>query len=138
MDLFDILFKAHSGIRWLVVAAGAITLIKLAITWFSSSEWSRGDNILTKIFVGMLDLQFLLGLSLIVSIWLEADTLARHQIEHGVTNLIAIIVAHVAARWKKSPGPIRARNTLIAYLITAILIVVAISRLPQGWAMSGT
>ena len=132
MDLYTILHEAHSGIRWLILLLSVITIIKLLMTWLQKGEFGKGDQMLTRIFVSTIDIQFLLGLSMVL--WFAINTeLARYQIEHAVTNLVAIGLIHFAAKWKRSPGPIRARNTLIVYVIGFLLMGLAISRLPQGW-----
>lgn len=137
MDLHFILLKAHSGIRWLVLVVAIIAIVKLLITWLGKKEFDKMDNGITRGFVGLLDLQMLLGLSLVVWFLVNAGTLDHFRIEHAVTNLIAIIVAHVGVKkWRGAPGPIRARNTLLMFILAFLLIGVAISRLPQGWGMS--
>lgn len=134
MSLFDILFKTHSGLRWLVALVGVITLVKLLITWLGKRDFSRMDRGLTSGFVGLLDLQMLLGLSLILWFWLNTDSVALYQWEHGITNIIAIAVAHFGAKkWSTASGPVRARNTFLMFLLAIVLIGAAISRLPQGW-----
>ncbi len=137
MDFYNIIFQAHSGLRWLVLLAAVITIIKLLMTWLQKGSFGKGDQRLTRIFVSLLDLQFILGLSLVLYFLINAGALAGYQIEHAVTNLIAISLVHFAAKWKGSPGPVRARNTLITYLIAFLLIGLSISRLPQGWSMGG-
>lgn len=137
MNLYTILLKAHSGIRWLVVALAVFAIVKLLITWLGKKEFSKMDNGLTRGFVGILDLQMLLGLSLVIWYFVNAGSMNRLHIEHAVTNLIAIIVAHVGVKkWRNAPGPIRARNTMLMFLLAIALIVVAVTRLPQGWTMS--
>ena len=133
MDFYKILFEAHSGIRWLVLIAAVVVILKLLFTWLQKGGFGKMDQRLTRIFVSLLDLQLLLGLSLVLWFWINTGSLAMYQIEHAVTNIIAIGLVHFAAKWRGAPGPIRARNTLIAYVIAFLLIGLAITRLPQGW-----
>ena len=137
MTLHKILYEAHSGIRWLVLLVLLITLIKLLMTWLGKKEYSKADRGLTSATVGLLDLQFLLGISLIVWYLTQASGLTGYLYEHAGINLVAIIVAHVASKGADLPGPLRARRTVSLLLLSAALIVVAVSRMPNGWSMGG-
>ncbi len=133
MTLFDILYQAHKGLRWLIVLLAVLALLKLLTIWLGKKEFDKLGNILTKSFVGILDLQFLLGLILIIWRAVQMSGLDRMRLEHAVTNVIAIGLVHFSAKWKKSLGPVRARNTFIMYLVAMILIFVAVTRMPNGW-----
>ena len=133
MDLYTILFKAHSGLRYLVLLVFVTTLVKLLMTWLGKGQFGKADNGLTRATIGLLDLQFLLGLSLLLYLILNSLDLATYHYEHAGTNLVAIILAHIGGKGKDKPGPIRARNTFLFFLAAAVLIFVAITRLPQGW-----
>ena len=133
MDVHNILREAHSGLRWLLLAVMVITLIKLLMTWIGKKEFSKGDKGLTRATIGLLDVQLLLGLSLLLYFILNSVQLAPFHYEHVGTNLIAIVVAHIAGKGASKPGPLRARNAFLLFLLSAILIGTAITRLPQGW-----
>ena len=133
MDLYTILFKAHSGLRWLVLAVFVITIIKLLITWLGKKEFGKGDNGLLRGTIGLLDLQMLLGLSILIYIIVNTGGPATYQYEHAGTNLVAIILAHLAGKGKDKPGPIRARNAVLFLFVSGALVGLAISRLPQRW-----
>lgn len=126
----EILYKAHSGMRWLVAAAVVIALIKLAVTWLRGGAFTGADRKLTAIAVGAIDLQVLLGLILL---FFMDGQFPRFRIEHAVTMVLAAAAAHMTARWKKSEDTVRARNSYVALLVAALLIVVGVMRLPGGW-----
>ena len=137
MDFLEIVLKAHSGLRWLALLAIVLAILKLLATWLGKKEFDKADRTLLRIAVGLLDVMMLLGLTLIISMYLQTDSLPRHQIEHGVTNIIAIVLAHLATKGGAKPGPIRARNAALYLILAVVLIAVAISRLPQEWTMTG-
>ena len=136
MELYEILLKAHSGIRWLVLVLLVVTIVKLAITWMSGGVYGKGERTLSKISVGLLDLMFLLGLSMIITLWTATGTPDRVILEHAGINLVAIILAHVAGRPRGATDPLRARNGMFFFLLSILLIVVAILRLPPGFTPS--
>lgn len=136
MTFYEIILKAHSGIRWLVVAVAVLAIVKLLMTWLGKGNFGKADSILTKSFIGMMDLQMVLGISMIIWFVVNEMPVGMHRWEHAGTMLVALIVAHLSAKWKRAPGPVRARNTLIVFVISLILVAAGISRLPQGWTMS--
>lgn len=123
------LYTLHSHNRWLVLAAAALVLLKLTLTWLSRGEYSKADAILVKLYSWLTTVQVVIGLVLAFSLgW------TMYRIEHGVTMLIALAAIHFSARWKAAPGPVRARNTALMITVSILLIVAGIMRLPQGWS----
>lgn len=125
------LYTLHSHFRWLVVLMLVLALIKLGVTWARGGSFNGADRGLTAAAVGMIDLQVLLGIILLITLDVG---MPRYQIEHGATMILAVVAAHITAKWKKEQGPGRARKTFIALLISALLIFVGVMRLPGGWS----
>lgn len=129
----DILLKSHQHFRWLVVLVAIIALFGFLVTWLQKKE-SKLDRTLMAIFLGCLDLQWLMGL--ILFIYKATSTgLSRLHWEHAVTLTLALALGHFSAKWKRSPTPIRARNYLFVLLGVIVLIVVGVGRYPNGWPM---
>jgi hypothetical protein len=61
--------------------------------------------------------------------------LTRKHWEHAFTLTLALVLAHVAAKWKNAPTAIRARNYLLISLGVIALIVVGVAVYPTGWTM---
>lgn len=129
----DILLKSHAHFRWLMVLVSLIALAVFLLTWLQRKE-TRLDRTLMAIFLGCLDLQWLLGL--ILFIWTATTSgLTRLHWEHGVTLTLALVLGHFSAKWKQSPTPIRARNYFFVLLGVLLLIYVGVGRYPTGWHM---
>ncbi len=124
----DFLYTLHSHNRWLILAAAVLALIKLTLTWISRGEYSKTDNILMGLFSWLFTIQFVIGLVVLFS-----RGFVMYRIAHGVTMFLALGAVHFSARWKSSPGPIRARNTVVMIIVALVLVGVGITRLPQGW-----
>ena len=62
----EILFKAHSGLRWLVLLVAIISIVAFLLTWLRQSRDSPADRKLMAAFTGILDLQTLLGIILLL------------------------------------------------------------------------
>lgn len=121
MDTFsNILFHAHSGLRYLVLLAGILSLAYSLVAMLRSRAWDRPGRILLVSFVGLLDLQVLIG---IVLVFVRAFYPALWG--HLVMMVLAAVVAHIAAAINKR-RPLEARTHLVSVLGSAgglILIV---------------
>lgn len=65
MDFGYVLFNAHSGLRFLVLLAGAIALAVLAWGWNARRPFAGQSRASMAVFAGALDLQVLIGLGLL-------------------------------------------------------------------------
>jgi hypothetical protein len=124
----NLLITIHSHNRWLIVLVAAAAILKFAWGWLKGGSFKKIDRILASAFSGLMDLQALLGL---IYFFLVGFSVIR--IEHATTMFIAAVVAHLPARWKKSGGATRFRNTLFAILFSLLLVYVGVMRLPGGW-----
>lgn len=93
-------FHLHSGLRYLVLLAGASTILYSAFSLATRRPWDRTGFIINTAFVGLLDLQILAGLLLIfVGVYYAA--LAGHI----VMMLLAAAIAHVCSAKNKRKSP---------------------------------
>ncbi len=129
----NLLLEAHSIVRWFVVAVTVVALVWFALRWLGEAAESRADRPLMSAFTGLIDLQTLLGITLLLWLGFAGQGFPRHRIEHGVTMLIAVVLAHLPVRWRRVPSRLRARNNFFIILAVLVLIFAGISRLPQGW-----
>lgn len=113
------LFQAHSGIRYLVLLAGVIALIAALI---AASRGGNGpDAMLTRIFVGVLDLQVLLGIILLV-----VRPFYGQLIGHIVLMVAAAAIAHIGSTRAKKQTVATAASRMRAITIgVALLAIVA-------------
>lgn len=122
------LFHAHSGLRYLVLLMGLIALVFFAYGLATKRPVDKLVRILGSSFVGMLDLQILLGLCLVVT-WPVVD---GRIWTHMVTMLLAAGLAHVLLvvnRKRPNPGyalPLAA--VAGALVLVAIGVVVVLGR----------
>lgn len=127
------LFHFHSGLRWVLVLAILIGLIRFAMIWLRQQEFSSMDATLGTVITALLDVQLLLGFILLYMFSTGFSSFHRFDLEHATTMLLAVLVAHLTMRWKKLPGPLRARNSFFTLLAVIILVIAGVMRLPQGW-----
>lgn len=125
----NILFHAHSGLRYLVLLAGVLSLGYSLMAMLRSRPWDRPGRILLVSFVGLLDLQVLIGLVLVF-----ARVFYPALWGHLVMMVLAAVVAHIAAAINKRRPP-ETRSHLVAVLGSAgalILIIGGISAIGRS------
>jgi hypothetical protein len=138
--MFDVILLLHSWLRWPALVAGILATGAAFSSRPLGAEKTAADR-WGGIFVGLLDLQFLVGLLLyfVLSPTTAAirqdfgaamrDPVARFwAVEHLTLMLVAVIVAHVGrvlARKAATPGAKRTRM-LVCFGIATLAIIAAI------------
>jgi hypothetical protein len=81
-------------------------------------------------FTVLLDINLLLGLILLISL----GTSVAARIEHAVTMVIALVIAHSASLWRRSNiSATKFRNNLLVVLVALIIVFIGVVRLREGW-----
>ena len=128
-------FYAHSGVRYLVLLAGALTLGYALYGAFTKRPYDATMLRLARSFAGLAHLQILLGFAL-----LFAQPFYPSLIGHIVTMVFAAVVATVVPVVMRRREP-AARSylphvvSISAALVLMVLGIMAIGRSPMG--MSG-
>lgn len=121
------LFEAHSGLRYLVLLAGAIALVYFALGLASKKPAGKPVRILGSIFVGLLDLQVLLGLAMVaMGRWYPA--LAGHL----AMMLLAAVLTHALLVLNRKRTPPGFALPLIAVIVALVLIVGGVFAIGRG------
>lgn len=126
----DVLRDIHSIVRWIIVVMGLVVAAKSAYGWLAKAKFGPADRGLMSAFVGLLDLQLLLGAGLLFSL---KGGVTGDQMEHATTMLLAVAAGHFSMRWRKAPDETRFRNNFIVIIVVFVLIIAGVARLPQGW-----
>jgi hypothetical protein len=138
--MFDVILLLHSWLRWPALIAGIVATGAAFSSRPIGAEKTAADR-WGAIFVGLLDLQFLIGLLLyfVLSPTTAAiradfgaamrDPVARFwAVEHITMMFAAVAVAHIGrvlARKARTPGARRTRM-LVCYAIATLTIIAAI------------
>lgn len=122
-------FAAHSGLRYLVLLVGIVALAYLAWGWLGRRPFERPARILLSAFVGLVDLQVLLGVAtLLTRPFYPALT------GHIVMMVLAAGAAHgfsVSARRSTEPHK-RYGRALAGVVVALVLIVGGIMAIHRG------
>jgi vacuolar-type H+-ATPase subunit I/STV1 len=123
----NILFHAHSGLRYLVLLVGLVALAYFLSGLVAKRPVGKGVRVLGAIFSGLLDLQMVLGL-----IMVAMGRYYPRLIGHIVLMVLAIGVTHaLLAINRKRPNP-GYLLPLIAVGAALVLIVGGILAIGRG------
>jgi hypothetical protein len=126
----DLLLTIHGEIRWLVALVAIIAIVKFAYGWLTNADYKGVDRILMSVFTVLLDINLLLGLILLISL----GTGVAARIEHAVTMVIALAIAHSSSLWRRSSVPkTKFRNNLLAIIAALVFVIIGVIRLRGGW-----
>ncbi len=125
----EFVLTVHSIVRWLVVVVAVIAVVRYALVMAGKAQSSGMDRGLMSGYTGLLDLNVLLGLILIIGLGFTTP-----RIEHAVTNIIGVAVAHFFARRarKIEDARLKARTNLLGIVISIAIIIVGVA-LVGGW-----
>lgn len=124
----DFILTLHSINRWIIVVVAIIALIKFLIGWLRSSDYQPADRGLMAAYTGLLDLQLLMGIILLID-----RGFSGRPLEHAITMVVAVILAHLSRLWRDKPDKVKFRNNFLVILVGMLLIIAGVSVLPQGW-----
>jgi len=128
----NILFMAHSGLRWFLLLVAAIAVVKFALGWLQGGEFKGMDRGLVSGFSGLMDLEVTLGILFLLWSGFTGAGFPIYRIEHGVIMILAAVAAHLPARWKSADSKKRFRNTLFTIIGSILLVIVGLTILPGG------
>ncbi|MBI5876305.1 MAG: hypothetical protein HZB53_01535 [Chloroflexi bacterium] len=116
-----IILMLHSLVRFAILVIAAVAILKLGYGWLAKRPFDGMDRGLTSGFSGLMDAQALLGLIVLIGLGFTPV-----RIEHAITMIIAVVVAHLPMRWKTAPDAIRQRNNLLAIVASLVLVIVGL------------
>jgi len=132
--MYSFLLHLHSGLRWLVLAAAVLAVLKSVIGLFAGGKYAKFDNILAASFVGMMHLQLLIGLVLYFFLsplvtYNMADPISRFwSVEHIALMVFSIIAAQAgrSISKKSDDAQVKFRFQSIFFTISLALMIIGI------------
>ena len=117
--MIEMLFHAHSGLRYLVLLAALVALVIQAMGAFGDRPYERPSRLSMAAFTGLLDLQMLLGLAMVV-----LGCFYGALIGHLMMMVLAIAAAHGASSFAKKQADARkAHRISLAGVVVALVLV---------------
>lgn len=116
----NMVFYAHSGLRFLVLLAAVIAIAVLLWGWSARRPFAGQSRAVTAVFTGVLDLQFLLGLvTLLTRPWYGP------LLGHLIMMFAAVFAAHgITVYGRKQEDPRRAHMISLIGVVLALVLIV--------------
>lgn len=132
--MYNFLLQFHSGLRWLILVAVIIAVLKSLVGLFAGSNYSKFDKIVAVSFVGMMHLQLLIGLVLyfLYSPFITynmSDPISRFwSVEHLALMLFAVAAAQVGRSISKKTqdAQVKFRFQSIFFGMSLVLMLLGI------------
>ncbi|WP_462248660.1 cytochrome B [Ekhidna sp.] len=132
--MYNFILQFHSGLRWLILVAIVIAVLKSLIGLFAGTEYSKFDKIVAVALVGMMHLQLLTGLILyfIYSPFITynmSDKVSRFwSVEHLALMLFAVVAAQVGRSISKKTqdAQVKFRFQSIFFGMALVLMILGI------------
>lgn len=134
----------HSWLRWIFLILALVVMVKSIMGMSGNKDYLKGDNAMASAFVGLLDLQFLIGI--VLYFWLSDITsnawsgevspmknagVRFWAVEHLSMMLIGITLAHIGKiKVKKLSDSAKKFKTQAIFF--GIALVLILSRIPWG------
>lgn len=108
--MYPIFLAIHNIVRWVILIAGAVAIIRAFMGWFGNRDWTETDRRAGLLFTISIDIQVLVGL--ILYVFLSPITKAAFRafgdimgdaglryftIEHVFYMLLALVFAHLGS-----------------------------------------
>lgn len=120
----------HGEMRWLVVLAAVVVIVKFLMGWLGKRQYASLDQRLLLVFTILLDINVLLGLIILFF----GGGFSGPRLEHATTMILAAIAAHMTAMWKRSTNDsLKFRNQLLMVVLAVILVIFGVIRLRGGF-----
>ena len=127
MQTSTIVLSIHSIVRFVILIVALVGLVKAVLALAQKSKSDKADQVLASAFVGLYDLQVLLGILIIFLGGLS-------QAIHPLVMIVGIIVAHVLqSMTKRAEGQQAGLYRLALYIVPLAIILFGlaiIGRLP--------
>lgn len=135
--MYNFLLHAHSGLRYLILLAAIIVVVKSIIGWLGSTSYSKFDKITAPAYVGLMHLQLLIGLILyFISPFVTytmGEKVSRYwSVEHISLMILAVAATQVGRSISKkaTDAQVKFRFQTIFFGLSILLIFVALATMP--------
>lgn len=115
--MYPFILGLHNIVRWIVLIAGVWAVILAWRGWLGRRQWTATEGRATRVFLGVLDLQFTIGLVLYVvfspltrqgfrdvGAAMRDAPIRYFLLEHPLIMLLAIAAAHIGASQIRRAG----------------------------------
>jgi hypothetical protein len=128
----NMLYYAHSGLRWLVVLVTIAAFLYILFRAFQNKPFDKRTHTVVVVWASLFGVQWLLGIILFL---VQGAWDVGYQWEHAITMTLGLAVAHAYIPLKRRADNIRYYGVLGAIAGAMLLVFIGVARLPQGWTL---
>ena len=136
--MYNFLLQAHSGLRYLVLLAAVIVVLKSIIGLFGGLSYTKFDKILAPAYVGLMHLQLLIGLILYfffspLVTYNMGDPVQRYwSVEHIALMIFAVAAAQIgrSISKKSNDAQVKFRFQSIFFGMSIVLVLIGLATMP--------
>lgn len=129
MEFWQIVFYLHSGVRWIVMLAAVVALIYMIFGLVTRRAYDRNASLLMVIFVRSIEIQWLVGLVLLILYAIALGSFLPAWWGHLILMTIAVVVAHMFMGFKRRPDSARYVVGIVAIVATLVLVILGVMAL---------
>ena len=137
--MYPTVLLLHSWLRWAVILLGLVATLRAISGAMSGRTWLAADARISRIFVGLLDLQLLVGLVLYFALSpitkaalsdfggaMSQPTMRFWSVEHVFGMVVGIALAHVGvARARRTPDGALKHRRIATFFVLALIAILA-------------
>src|ERR1700761_7286302 len=138
--MYLVLLSIHGLLRWFILAAGAWAVVLAVVGLAGAKPWTNRPRLAGVIYVGLFDLQLLLGIALYavsplvatarqnMAVAMKDTQLRFFAVEHAFEMVLALALAHVGSVLVKKAADDKAkyRAAALYYGVSFVLVLAAI------------
>ena len=118
--MYDIVFNAHSGLRYLILLLAVLTTLYALVGYFQKKPVDKAGLTMLRIFTVLLDIQVVLGILTLIS-----GQFYPQLIGHLVMMIGAVAITHLGAvRLKKTAPEARGSGLLLTTSLIALVAII--------------
>lgn len=128
----ELLYYAHSGLRWLVVLLTFVAFIWLLVGYGRNKPFDKRTHMIVVAWASLIGVQWILGIVLFLVL---GGFDVGYRWEHTLIMTLVLAAAHAYVPLKRRADTVRYQGVLISIGAALLLTYVGVARLPQGWSM---
>jgi hypothetical protein len=133
---YGLILYVHSLLRWLVVALAVGVTARAWLGRAGGRPWSSTDTLVGRVFVVAMDVQFLVGAVLYgmfspavagalsnPGLAMQSRGLRFWMLEHPVSALLALVLAHIGFAKAKRGGATAFRDATVFFTLALVIVL---------------
>lgn len=125
--MYALLLTLHNLVRWIVIILAAYALVRAYLGWLGKRAWGPSDRQAGMWFTTSLDVQVLLGVTLLVFDWVTTGSPGLFfLLWHIPLMIVGAVLAHIGSAASRKAADDAGKHRLAAVWFTIGILVVLV------------